>query len=72
MERPPPPNDATWRHRFFDTIFWASQGGDFSNTVSGSQSVGVHRRLHMEFGTDGRGRAVVAGQSGEVTSAGWY
>lgn len=34
-------NDATWRHRFFDTIFWATQGGDFSATVSASQSVGL-------------------------------
>ncbi len=34
------PNDATWRHRFFDTIFWTMQGGDFSATVSASQSVG--------------------------------
>ena len=33
-------NDATWRHRFFDTIFWAMQGGDFSATVTASQSVG--------------------------------
>src|SRR6266496_1268964 len=37
---PATPNDATWRHRFFDTIFWAMQGGDFSGTVSASQSVG--------------------------------
>src|SRR5438067_3442148 len=35
------PNDATWRHRFFDTIFWTTQGGDFSATVSASQSVGA-------------------------------
>ena len=34
------PNDATWRHRFFDTIFWNAEGGDFSATVSASQSVG--------------------------------
>ena len=33
-------NDATWRHRFFDTIFWAMEGGDFSAIVSASQSVG--------------------------------
>jgi hypothetical protein len=33
-------NDATWRHRFFDTIFWTNEGGDFSATVSASQSVG--------------------------------
>ena len=38
---PATPNDATWRHRFFDTIFWAVQGGDFSATVSASQSVSV-------------------------------
>jgi hypothetical protein len=37
---PATPNDATWRHRFFDTIFWTAQGGDFSATVSASQSVG--------------------------------
>jgi hypothetical protein len=34
-------NDATWRHRFFDTIFWTTAGGDFSATVSASQSVGA-------------------------------
>ena len=37
---PATPNDATWRHRFFDTVFWAMEGGDFSATVSASQSVG--------------------------------
>jgi hypothetical protein len=37
---PATPNDATWRHRFFDTIFWTTQGGDFSGTVSASQLVG--------------------------------
>ena len=33
-------NDATWRHRFYDTTFWLAQGGDFAVTVSASQSVG--------------------------------
>jgi hypothetical protein len=37
---PATPNDATWRHRFFDTMFWSAQGGDFSATVSASQMVG--------------------------------
>jgi hypothetical protein len=37
---PATPNDATWRHRFYDTVFWTTQGGDFSATVSASQSVG--------------------------------
>jgi hypothetical protein len=38
---PATPNDATWRHRFFDTIFWTNEGGDFSVIVSASQSVSV-------------------------------
>jgi hypothetical protein len=33
-------NDATWRHRFYSAIFWTTQGGDFSATVSANQSVG--------------------------------
>ena len=36
---PATPNDATWRHRFFDSVFWTTQGGDFSATISASQSV---------------------------------
>ena len=36
---PATPNDVTWRHRFFDTIFWSAEGGDFSATVSASQLV---------------------------------
>ena len=32
-------NDATWRHRFYDTIFWTTEGGDFATTISASQSV---------------------------------
>src|SRR5207244_4267916 len=39
MGAPATPNDATWRHRFFDTIFWTTEGGDFSGTASASQSV---------------------------------
>lgn len=31
--------DATWIHTFFDTGFWGSAGGDFSQTVSASQTV---------------------------------
>ena len=39
MGAPATPNDATRRHRFYETIFWTTQGGDFSGTVSASQSV---------------------------------
>jgi hypothetical protein len=34
------PSDATWRHRFFSTSFWATQGGSFSATQSASSPVG--------------------------------
>src|SRR6266545_2710513 len=31
--------DATWIHRFYNTVFWASSGGDFSGTVSATNLV---------------------------------
>ncbi len=33
------PGDVTWRHRFFDTITWATPGGDFVAGAAASQSV---------------------------------
>jgi hypothetical protein len=54
------PNDATWRHRFFDSVFWTTQGGDFSATVSASAVSWRCRTIHVEFSTDGCGCAIVA------------
>src|SRR6266540_1663236 len=34
-------NDVTWRHRFYSALFWTTQGGDFSPTVSAIQLVGM-------------------------------
>jgi len=34
------PNDATWRHRFYPVLFWATPGGDYSGTISATRSVG--------------------------------
>ncbi len=31
--------DATWIHRFYNTLFWATAGGDYSATTSASTSV---------------------------------
>lgn len=31
--------DATWLHRFFNTVFWTNRGGDFSPTASASRIV---------------------------------
>ncbi len=32
-------NDATWIHRFFNTVFWSAPGGDFSAAPGATQSV---------------------------------
>lgn len=37
---PARPNDATWIHRFFDTVLWGTAGGDFVATASASSNVG--------------------------------
>ena len=37
---PAAPGDATWLHTFFNTVFWANPGGDFSGIVTASASVG--------------------------------
>jgi len=36
---PAAPGDATWLHTFYDTDFWARQGGDFADTLSASAAV---------------------------------
>jgi hypothetical protein len=33
-------DDATWVHRFFNTVNWTTQGGDFSSTPSATLSIG--------------------------------
>ena len=35
------PDDATWIHRFFPGILWATAGGDFAAAASGTQSVAL-------------------------------
>jgi spore coat protein A len=34
------PGDATWIHRFYNTVFWSAPGGDFISTPSATTSVG--------------------------------
>jgi hypothetical protein len=38
--------DATWRHRFFDTTFWNTPGGDFVASPSASTVVGGQNSLY--------------------------
>jgi spore coat protein A len=33
-------DDATWKHTFYDTQFWASDGGDYQATASANANVG--------------------------------
>src|SRR5205823_74336 len=57
---PATPNDATWRHRFFDTILDDGRRGLFRH----GEREPVGRRdwlLHLEFGADGCRCAVLAG-----------
>jgi len=36
----PTVGDATWRHTFYDTQFWTTEGGDYDGTASATTSVG--------------------------------
>jgi hypothetical protein len=37
---PATPGDATWLHAFYPDQFWTSPGGDFTDTVSASETIG--------------------------------
>jgi len=39
-QSPPSAGDATWRHRYYDTLFWSAPGGDFAAAPSASATVG--------------------------------
>lgn len=41
--------DATWRHRFYDATFWATPGGDFNDSDSGT--IGVNAEGEYIFPT---------------------
>jgi spore coat protein A len=42
--------DATWRHRFYNTMFWSTQGGDFNATASASTTVNTTLGYYMWSG----------------------
>lgn len=44
------PNDATWIHRFFNTSFWTTPGGDFVTGSSGSTVVGSSNQAYTWSG----------------------
>jgi hypothetical protein len=72
---PATPNDATWRHRFFDTIFWTNEGAIFpppsaqaSRSALSDSTRGVRRRWLQMYN---RGwttrRATLAGSCWETS-----
>ena len=62
--------DATWLHRFFNTVFWNSPGGDFSTTVSASRL--VRDVAFYTWGPTDRMRADVQGWLDDpATNFGW-
>ncbi|MDX2115135.1 MAG: DNRLRE domain-containing protein [Planctomycetota bacterium] len=40
------PGDATWAHRFYDTVLWANQGGDFTPAASATTVVSGANRTY--------------------------
>ncbi|MCH9025195.1 MAG: DNRLRE domain-containing protein, partial [candidate division Zixibacteria bacterium] len=40
MGAPATTNDATWLHRFYNSILWTTAGGDFNSSASASTTVG--------------------------------
>ena len=48
----PDTGDATWRHTFFDTSFWSTQGGDYTITASATTPVGNAERPERRLPRD--------------------
>ena len=64
--------DATWRHTFFDTEFWAAPGGVFSPTARAATAVGGAAGLGFYQWTSAHMAADVQGWlDNPVTSFGW-
>jgi hypothetical protein len=68
---PAAPGDATWLHTFFPDQFWASAGGDFDATASGSQIVGTVLGAYTWTSTPGMVSDVQGWLDAPSTSYGW-
>jgi hypothetical protein len=64
------PGDATWTYRFFDTVLWATPGGDYAPTASAAQIVN-----QFDFYTWGSTAGMVSDAQGwldhPATNYGW-
>ncbi|MGE5179830.1 MAG: multicopper oxidase domain-containing protein [Bacteroidota bacterium] len=64
-------NDATWLHRFYNTVFWATAGGDFVATQSATLSVPAVASTTYQWSGSGLVADVQSWVQGSAVNAGW-
>jgi spore coat protein A len=64
-------NDATWLHRFYDTVFWAVPGGDFVGTPSATLSVPATASVTYQWTGSGLVSDLQSWVEGTAVNAGW-
>lgn len=65
--------DATWLHRFYDTTFWSTAGGDFAPTPSATITVSNDTTVAWTWGSTASLVADVQGWiSTPATNFGWF
>ena len=64
-------NDATWLHRFYNSTFWSTPGGDFSPTASATLSVPAIAGVFYEWGGAAMTADVQGWVEGSIANAGW-
>lgn len=65
------PNDATWLHRFYNSVFWAVAGGDFASSPSATLSVPAVANVPYQWTGAGLVGDVQSWIEGSTTNAGW-
>ncbi len=64
-------NDATWLHRFYNTVFWNTAGGDFVATPSATVSVPAVAGVAYPWSGPGPVADVQSWVGGSAVNAGW-
>ena len=64
-------NDATWLHRFYNTTFWATPGGDFAPAVSATLSVPATSGVFQEWSGTTVAADVQGWTEGSAVNTGW-
>lgn len=64
-------NDATWLHRFYNTVLWNTPGGDFAPLVSAISSVPAVANVSYDWTGTGLVSDVQSWVGGASVNAGW-